>query len=126
MAPSMVTPFFTGAINGLLPNRITEIRGELPPNINLQESIAPNIWPITADRRQIEHIVYDLVNQIQDWIPESGTLTLEAGNLSRDLDEAQPDVDLPPGDYVSLKIGHKGASAAWHHITGSKSLSRSS
>jgi two-component system, cell cycle sensor histidine kinase and response regulator CckA len=95
-------------LDGLLRDMQAPLRAQLPESIELEVSIAENLWPIKANSDQIERMLHNLAHHAQTMMPEGGRLAVEVTNACPDLDDADTDPILPPGDYVYLKVNHTG------------------
>jgi PAS domain S-box-containing protein len=68
---------------------------------------ASGLWPVRADRGQIEQVMMNLAGNARDAMPEGGSLVIRTGNRScLDLTPALP--GLKPGDYVLLAVTDTG------------------
>jgi len=68
---------------------------------------AAGLWPVRADRGQIEQVMMNLAGNARDAMPEGGSLVVRTGN--RSLSEPSPDFPgLKPGDYVLLTVTDTG------------------
>jgi PAS domain S-box-containing protein len=78
---------------------------------SISESIAIQIvptidlWTIEADPNQLENVILNLAVNARDAMPDGGTLTIEARNVTLDAD-AVP--DAPAGDYVAISVVDDG------------------
>ncbi len=68
--------------------------------------LADDLWPMMADRSQIELVILNLVINARDAMPNGGIITIETANHR--ITET-PGFDGPPaGDYVSVVIRDTG------------------
>lgn len=77
-------------------------------DINLQYNLAPDLWPVSADRSQIEQIVMNLAVNARDAQPEGGEILISTSN--EQLDGRLTGLDDHPlkGDFVLLSVRDKG------------------
>jgi PAS domain S-box-containing protein len=74
-------------------------------DIRLVTALEPGLWPVKADRGQLEQVVVNLAVNARDAMPRGGWLTLSTSNVLLD-DQAPP--ELPPGPYVRLAVQDTG------------------
>jgi PAS domain S-box-containing protein len=77
-------------------------------NIALQISPAPQLWPVKADRGQIEQLIMNLAVNARDAMPQGGKLLVETRNAQ--IGGAHPRLrdGVRPGRYVILIVGDNG------------------
>lgn len=67
------------------------------------------LWPVFVDRRALDEIISNLVENAQDATSASGVITIETGNVVHSLaDKTHLVIDLPPGRYVRLTVADTG------------------
>ncbi|MBN2232601.1 MAG: response regulator [Deltaproteobacteria bacterium] len=76
----------------------------LQEDIEIALSREPQLWPITADRSQLEQVILNLAVNARDAMPRGGRLAIETANLSVIGEHLQ----LAPGDYVILSFADNG------------------
>lgn len=68
---------------------------------------APGLWPVRADRGQIEQVMMNLAGNARDAMPEGGSLVIRTAN--RNLSESSPALlGLEAGEYVLLTVTDTG------------------
>lgn len=72
-------------------------------------SVPDNLWSFEANAEQLESVVLNLVLNAKDAMPNGGTITISAENVSLDLSQADPHSGFQPGDYVKLTFSDDGA-----------------
>lgn len=78
-----------------------------------------DVWPVNVDRSQFESALINLALNARDAMPDGGALTIEISNATRDNNQALPNEDLVPGDYVRIVVVDTGdgiAAEALPHI----------
>jgi len=80
-------------------------RRVLPSNIAIELESASRIWPVRADRGQIEQVVMNLAINARDAMPGGGRFTLSIRNART----GGLGFSVPPGDYVVLRVEDTGA-----------------
>ncbi|MFN7914896.1 MAG: PAS domain S-box protein [Vicinamibacterales bacterium] len=82
------------------------IRRMLPPAIDLQWSLADGLWPAHLDPGQLDQVVFNLVGNARDAMPDGGVLTIRTSNTTAGGD------GLPlggPTAFVQLDVVDTGA-----------------
>ena len=77
-------------------------------NIQIRKSISNNLWTIIGDPTQLHQVLVNLCVNARDAMPEGGTLTLSAENVTLDEHFAGLDGEAHPGAYVRLKVEDTG------------------
>ncbi|MGH8637933.1 MAG: PAS domain S-box protein, partial [Burkholderiales bacterium] len=67
-----------------------------------------DLWPVRADKGQIEQVLMNLGGNARDAMPEGGALTIRTANRSISEEEAYDLPGLPPGNYVTLVVADTG------------------
>jgi signal transduction histidine kinase len=80
----------------------------LGEDIHLVTILRPGLWPVRADRGQIEQVIMNLAVNARDAMPHGGTLTIEMANIELGEDEMRGHVDLILGHYVMLRVSDTG------------------
>lgn len=88
----------------VLPAAKQLIRHTAGARIALSVWVAPDVWPVLADPRQLEVALLNLVANARDAMPNGGLLAISARNLAP---EERPEA-LRPGDYVSVSVRDEG------------------
>jgi PAS domain S-box-containing protein len=83
-------------------------------DIQLKFESAPGLWPVRADRGQIEQVLMNLGGNARDAMPEGGTLTIRTAN--RDVPASAVTVldGLSPGPYVVMTVTDTGVGMPEH------------
>ena len=77
-------------------------------NIDLVQSLAPDLGLTLADPGQVEQVVMNLVVNARDAMPEGGRLAIETTNIEVDEEQAAQQRDMKAGSYVQLTITDSG------------------
>ncbi len=80
----------------------------IPRMVSIETRLARDIWPILADPTQLEQVMMNLGSNARDAMPQGGRLTFETMNVVLDETAGQRLVDLPPGEYVQLRVSDTG------------------
>ncbi|MCB9078865.1 MAG: PAS domain S-box protein [Anaerolineaceae bacterium] len=70
-------------------------------NVKLHANIAPDLWPVEADKGQLNQVISNLVINAQQAMPDGGIITLSAAN-----------VQLSPHRYVQITVQDEGVGIA--------------
>ncbi|MEM9099095.1 MAG: ATP-binding protein [Pseudomonadota bacterium] len=66
------------------------------------------LWPVMADRHQLEQVLMNLVVNARDAMPKGGTVLLETDNMVLHRETIINDVAIPSGDYVEIEVSDEG------------------
>jgi PAS domain S-box-containing protein len=102
------------ALNDLTGGMADLLRRTLGEQIEIDMKLSPGLWPILADKAQVENALLNLAINSRDAMPAGGKLTIETGNIHLDDDYAARNADLAPGDYVVLAVTDTGAGMPPH------------
>jgi two-component system cell cycle sensor histidine kinase/response regulator CckA len=81
----------------------------LPENIRLTTVLDPAAEPVTVDPTQIERILFNLVTNARDAMPEGGEISIETASLTADDVVSAGVAEAPPGRYTVMTIADSGA-----------------
>jgi len=108
-SPTQSTALQLGEIiDALLPT----LRQTLPANIEITTRSAEKLWPVLADREQVEQLVLNLATNAVDAMPDGGRFELEVQN--RTIPSSDPAVRA--GEYVVLRAIDSGGVIAPAHL----------
>jgi len=77
-------------------------------NIEVEASVAPDIWPVRVDLSQLESAILNLAVNARDAMPDGGKLVIEASNAILDDSYASENNEVLPGEYVLIAISDTG------------------
>lgn len=80
----------------------------LGEQINLSNALSTGLWPVRADRTQIESAIVNLAVNARDAMARGGKLVIETRNTVFDEDDAAAEAGVNPGDYVQLSVSDTG------------------
>ncbi len=95
------------------PNRVIgELRQMLMVMLSEKTELAiapqPDAGRVRIDRTQLEQVIYNLVLNARDAIPESGAITVSTANVDVDEGFAEQHPAVPVGRYVTIAVKDTG------------------
>jgi len=81
----------------------------LREDVDLATTLEPTLWPVYADRTQLEQVLLNLAANARDAMPEGGKLCIETHNV--ELDEKRIEdlgAPLSAGPHVQLQVSDDG------------------
>jgi PAS domain S-box-containing protein len=82
-------------------------------NVRCEFSIPADLWPVEMDEGQISQVVYNLVINAAQAMPEGGVIQVRAENMTLD---APPALPLLKGNYVAVSITDHGTGIPKEHL----------
>lgn len=83
-----------------------------PKTIEVQTSVAPDLWMVLADANQLHQVLINLCINASDAMPHGGTLNIEACNLRVDPDYARLHLEAKVGPYLVITVSDTGMGIA--------------
>ncbi len=80
------------------------LHGLIGENITLKLKLNESTGLIRADEGQIEQVIFNLVVNARDAMPEGGMLTIESRNIQLDAMYLGMEAEIPPGSYIVITI----------------------
>lgn len=74
-------------------------------NVKLDTNIAPDLWPVEADKGQLSQVISNLVINAQQAMPDGGIITLSAANI-----------ETSGNRYVQITVQDEGVGIAPQHL----------
>ncbi len=95
-------------INALVNGLADMLERTLGETIDLRQNLAPDLASTEVDPGQLENAIINLAINARDAMPGGGTLTIETANVTLEAPPLDTDDDMPPGDYVVVKVSDTG------------------
>jgi CheY-like chemotaxis protein len=81
------------------------VRHAVGSQANVAVDVAPDLWPVAADKHRLEVALLNLAANARDAMPDGGTLTIAARNLPAGAPRAEA---CPAGDCVVISVADTG------------------
>jgi PAS domain S-box-containing protein len=92
----------------LLKEMTNIMRETFPREIEVQLSVGPGLWPVTADATQMHQVLMNLCVNSRDAMPHGGRLRLVAENVALGAESARLHPAARSGSYVILTVSDTG------------------
>ncbi len=96
------------ALESVVADLTSMLSRTLEETIQVEASIAPDIWKVRIDPHQLENSLLNLAVNARDAMPAGGKLTIEASNSILDELYAAENADVTPGNYVMIAVTDTG------------------
>src|SRR6476660_7827511 len=103
-------PVDLDALSEAVSNLVAHTLGGL---VNVEWQLDKGVWPVFADRAQLELALLNLLINARDAMPSGGTVTVTAENREVASDEL-PGVD--PGEYIRISVADTGTGISPEHL----------
>jgi PAS domain S-box-containing protein len=91
---------------------VREVQGllthTLPKSVRIRVDLAPELWLVAGDQTQLAQVLLNLCVNARDAMPEGGTLTISAANVSVSEELARGNDGARPGPHVALTVTDTG------------------
>jgi PAS domain S-box-containing protein len=85
------------------------IRSSTPANINIEQNLSADTYPIMGNNTQINQLLINLCNNAVDALPDKGgSVTIELLNETIDIQQIKHQTKLNPGQYAKLIVSDNG------------------
>jgi PAS domain S-box-containing protein len=91
-------------------------RETFPRSITVRNGAPKDLWTIIGDSTQIHQILLNLCINARDAMPDGGSLTITAENMTIDECDAAMHIDAKPGAYVAIGVSDTGTGISPHVI----------
>lgn len=95
-------------LSGVLSNMTLLLDRLVGERIRLVLSQEDNLYPIRADKRQLEQVIMNLVVNARDAMPGGGEIRVESQNVTLTEKLERDRARLPAGNYVLVKVIDEG------------------
>jgi PAS domain S-box-containing protein len=95
-------------INRLVANMEDLLHRSLGEQIELESSLAADLWTAFTDANQLESALLNLAINARDAMPAGGRLTIETANTRLDTADTSLQDDVEPGEYVVVSVSDTG------------------
>ena len=92
----------------LVKDLIEVLKETLPKTITVKFNVAPELETVSGDPTQIHQVLMNLAVNARDAVPDGGTLTITAQNVTLDENYAQVHLEAHAGKYVLLEVKDTG------------------
>jgi two-component system, cell cycle sensor histidine kinase and response regulator CckA len=84
----------------------------LPKSISIDRYIPADLWTVSGDMTQLHQVLMNLCVNARDAMPQGGTLSIRAANLSIDRAFVRTHLDAREGNYVEIVVTDTGTGIA--------------
>jgi len=95
-------------VNALISGMSDLLHRTLGETIEIDTVRSAGVWRVEADPIELEAAILNLALNARDAMPEGGTLTILTANTSVERARTAADVELAPGDYVTVSVSDTG------------------
>lgn len=96
----------------LLKEMVKIMRETFPRNIEIVDASSEDLWTVQADATQLHQVLMNLCVNARDAMPEGGTLTAGAKNVTFGEDATRIDLRAKTGPYVEMSVTDTGLGIA--------------
>jgi PAS domain S-box-containing protein len=96
-------------VKGLMPGLLELIQRTLGERINIALEADGPVWPVRADRAQLEAALLNLAVNARDAMPDGGDLTIRLENRS-----VANSAKIEPGEYLVISVADTGTGMPAH------------
>ncbi|MBY0320010.1 MAG: response regulator [Reyranella sp.] len=101
-------------LNGVVDDTVRLLRRTLGEEIEISLECADDLWPVIADRSQVEAALVNLATNARDAMPSGGQLKITTANRTLDGSYAAEHPDVSPGDYALIEVSDAGTGMEPH------------
>lgn len=83
-----------------------------PRSLSIRVGAPPDLWLVEADATQLHQVLLNLSVNARDAMPDGGTLTLAAANVTLAVGDPRLELESVPGRYVVISVTDSGSGIA--------------
>jgi two-component system cell cycle sensor histidine kinase/response regulator CckA len=95
-------------LGDVLTDQFNMLKGYLGEKNELRISTAPDLWSVMVDRHEFEQALFNLITNAKDAMPDGGSLTIAARNVTERECQKLGHREFAPGEYVLIEVGDTG------------------
>ncbi len=95
-------------LNALISGLAQMLRRLLLEDVTVTLDLAADLWPVVADRAQLEAALLNLAGNARDAMPNGGRLRIATANRALNAEYCTLHPDLHPGDYAMIEVADDG------------------
>jgi PAS domain S-box-containing protein len=95
-------------LNGVVTDVGQLLHRTIGEDVVLKTELAPDLWPVLADARQIEQVLVNLAVNARDAMSGAGTLTIDTANIDVETDLIATGAPIRAGRHVRLRVSDTG------------------
>ncbi len=84
------------------------VKETFPKSIHIEKDIPQDLWIVSADPTQLHQVLINLIVNARDAMPNGGTLSISAQNISIDENYTKMNIEAKVGSYVVVTITDTG------------------
>jgi PAS domain S-box-containing protein len=96
-------------VNKFIAGAVDFLQRSLGETIEIEAVGSGGLWPVEADRHQLETSLLNLALNARDAMPEGGKLTIETSNAFLDEEYCRSNPEVAPGQYVLIAVTDTGS-----------------
>ena len=99
-------------LNGVVSGMREMLRPTIGETISVDAELAPDAWPVHADKSLLENVLLNLALNARDSMPTGGSISIATANRIVDFRQLAGHPDIVPGDYVLMSVTDTGSGMA--------------